>query len=212
MNDPQDKGPPGWGRGSGYGSVPDPVATRLRRSRSSAYPPAPNPQRAGQQSYPAAQDRPGSQAPKAPHGGPDPQTLAGLFQEAQDSGNIERAKGYGRWLQSQFNWEYGEGLGGWPYIKAHSRSIVDREPAPTTRRLTQQELADASRMEGYFGLARNRGQISLMKDIGQGLKDDYGYEYGIGDGGWPYIKAPSGAVIPIDGPLSGSAKRWLLDR
>src|SRR5262249_49096886 len=60
---------------------------------------------------------------------------------------------------------------------------------------------DASRMEGYFGLARNRGQISLMKDIGQGLKDDYGYEYGIGDGGGPYIKAPSGAVIPIDGPV-----------
>ena len=53
-------------------------------------------------------------------------------------------------------------------------------------------------MEGYFDRARNRGQISMMKDIGQNLKTDYGYEYGIGDGGWPYIKAPSSDVIPID--------------
>jgi hypothetical protein len=53
-------------------------------------------------------------------------------------------------------------------------------------------------MEGYFNLARNRGQISMMKDIGQNLKNDYGYEYGIGDGGWPYIKPPSSDVIPID--------------
>jgi len=123
---------------------------------------------------------------------------SGLFQQAKDSGDIERAKGYGRWLQRQFNWEYGEGPGGWPYIKAHSRSIVDQEPAPTTRRLSPQELAEASRMEGYFDRARNSGQIAMMKDIGQNLKNDYGYEYGIGDGGWPYIKAPSSHVIPID--------------
>jgi len=64
--------------------------------------------------------------------------------------------------------------------------------------LSPQELAEARKIEGYFDRARNRGQISMMKDIGQNLKNDYGYEYGIGDGGWPYIKAPSSHVIPID--------------
>src|SRR5262249_8479497 len=31
--------------------------------------------------------------------------------------------------------------------------------------------------------------------IGQLLHDDYGYEYGIGDGGWPYIKAPASNIV-----------------
>src|SRR5215469_14123874 len=136
MNDPQDKGRPYSGGDSGYRSAPNPVKAGLGRSTAQSNQPAQNGRPASRRSQAAPRDVPGSrnvaiprnvdrsrnvpgsQAPRASYDGPDPKTLAGYFQQAKDSGDITRARGYGRWLQRQFNWEYGEGPGGWPYIKA----------------------------------------------------------------------------------------------
>jgi hypothetical protein len=151
-------------------------------------------------------------APKARYDAPNPQTLAGLFQQAKDSGDVEKAKGYGQWLKSQFNWEYGEGPGGWPYIMPHARSIVEREPAPRTRQLFPEEVRQARALGDHFDAAKARGDFLAMRSIGQTLKDSYGYEYGTGDGGWPYIKAPSSDVVPIDDSPGIRARKEVVAR
>src|SRR5215472_15033498 len=94
---------------SGASGAPDPSSKRFGRMTDSAGAGPSNRGAAGHQVDRKPEDIAGSLAPKAAYGGPDPRTLAGLFQQAKESGDIERAKGYGRWLKTQFNWEYGEG-------------------------------------------------------------------------------------------------------
>src|SRR5262252_9503751 len=105
MTDPQDKGPVYPGRGSGQRTASNVLATGVARSPLQAGRPAQNGWPAGRRTQtppqdvrgsrndPESQDVPGSKAPKASYDGPDPRALAGLFQQAKGSGDIERAKG-----------------------------------------------------------------------------------------------------------------------
>ena len=65
----------------------------------------------------------------------------------------------------------------------------------------------AKQLKAQFDAAIQSGDKDRARIVGQQLKDQYGWESGIGDGGWPYVKAPVGNMTlrPKQPPATGSS-------